>query len=124
MLQANFELQVNGHQCSQPRRAVLSLQALQDGDPMATRKMWAADSFQGLPDLVAQDAGIGSKGLFATTRDAFNNQINTAVATLNLTHMDQRLQVLEGWCAILQSSSGLKVVNQLPFASLLGELQV
>lgn len=59
--------------------------------------MWAADSFQGLPDLVTEDGGAGSKGLFATTREAFDDQITRATATLNLTHMDQRLQVLEGW---------------------------
>jgi hypothetical protein len=77
--------------------SALLLKALNDFDLNATRQLWAADSFQGLPDSVAQDNGQGHKGEYAASRPDFDDVIKTLSAEWQLTQVPQRLRVLEGW---------------------------
>lgn len=77
--------------------AVLLLKALSDHDPRAARKLWAADSFEGLPEMVEQDEGHGGKGWMAASRAQFDDTVANFTAPLGLTRLPDRLRVLEGW---------------------------
>ncbi|KAL4451656.1 hypothetical protein ABPG75_007318 [Micractinium tetrahymenae] len=73
------------------------LQALEKFDPGLTRRHWAADSFQGLPPPQEEDHGgtlfEGKAGEFKAGVDIFLGNVRK----WNITGLDARLCILEGW---------------------------
>jgi hypothetical protein len=99
--------------------AILMLKALSDFDPGATRKLWAADSFQGLPALVAQDGGQGEPGSYAAMREEFDKNVADAAQRLNISRVEDRLRVLQGWFNETLPAAG---IERIAFLRLDGDL--
>ncbi|KAL4443342.1 hypothetical protein ABPG75_011079 [Micractinium tetrahymenae] len=77
--------------------SIIMLQALEKYDPWQTRRHWAADSFQGLPPPEDEDRGgilaEGKPGQFTIGREVFLANVRK----WNITGLDARLRILEGW---------------------------
>lgn len=41
------------------------------------RKLWAFDSFEGLPNIVPQDSGVGSRGMYSSSLDNFARNLKS-----------------------------------------------
>lgn len=79
--------------------SILLLKMLQKHDPLSTRKLWACDSFQGLPQASGfdkEDRGNGGRenirGLFSSSEEVFHQNLRT-----HGVHDSARLRVLKGW---------------------------
>lgn len=89
----------------------------------STRRLWAADSFQGLPAPVEQDTGgrgkTGAQGLYSTTLDTFKANLHKFKLDGHL--QAGRLQILQGW---FNETLPAAPVERIAFLRLDGDLYV
>lgn len=82
------------------------------------RRLFAADSFQGLPESVDQDQNTGAVGMFSSGLDAFINNLQEAGVW-----SEERVKVVQGW--FNESLPAIKGdINGISFLRLDGDLYV
>ena len=92
---------------------ILMLKSLERYDALGTRRHWAADSFQGLPEPSAQDKNgslvTGVRGAFLSSREEFDKNI----AAANIARVGERLSVLTGWFNETLPGAPIKAISYL-----------